>query len=213
MQTVALIDYGAGNIPSAQRALEVAVERSGLSCELIVTDSPEKIAAADRVVIPGVGHFKDCREAMFGVSGLVEALEDSIHKKGRPVLGICVGMQLMADLGLEDGETPGFGWIPGKVEHIPTDAGLPIPHMGWNELVVRTEHPVLEGIQTGNHAYFVHSYHMHCENPSDLQVEVDYGGHITAAIGRDNVFGTQFHPELSQETGLRLLTNWIKWNP
>lgn len=213
MQTVALIDYGAGNIPSAQRALEVAVERSGLESRLLVTKNPDDIAAADRIVIPGVGHFRDCREGIYSEAGLVEAIEESVLKKGRPALGICVGMQLMADLGLEDGETKGFGWIPGKVDHIPTDAGLPIPHMGWNELIIRSEHPVLEGISTGSHAYFVHSYHMVCSNADDLKAQVEYGGPITSAIGRDNIFGTQFHPELSQETGLRLLTNWIKWQP
>lgn len=212
MQTVALIDYGAGNIPSAARALEVAVERSGITSRLIVTNSPEDVAQADRIVIPGVGHFRDCREGLNTVAGLLEAVEEFAKHKARPVLGICVGMQLMASMGLEDGETPGLNWIPGRVTHIPTQ-NLPVPHMGWNELKVCSDHPVVSGLKTGNHAYFVHSYHMECDDPSDLVLEVEYGGNITAAIARDNIFGTQFHPELSQETGLKLLTNWISWRP
>ena len=213
MQTVALIDYGAGNIPSATRALEVAVERATSACRLIVTRSPEDIARADRIVIPGVGHFRDCRTSIAAVDGLVEAIEQRVVREGYPALGICVGMQLMADLGLEDGETRGLGWIPGKVSHIPVKAGLPVPHMGWNELNIVNEHPVLDGLTNGDHAYFVHSYHFECSSEADLMLTTDYGAPITAAIARDNIFGTQFHPELSQETGLRLLTNWIRWSP
>lgn len=213
MQTIALIDYGAGNIPSAARALEVAVERSDSPFRLIVTNSPDDISRADRVVIPGVGHFRDCRNGLHSVDGLRDALELVVHEKARPALGICVGMQLMADLGLEDGETKGLGWIPGKVDEIPAGKGLPVPHMGWNELKLHQSHPVLDGLADGNHAYFVHSYHFLCDTPSDLMLTTEYGGAITAAIGRDNVFGTQFHPELSQETGLKLLTNWINWAP
>lgn len=213
MQTIALIDYGAGNIPSATRALEVAVERSGTDSRLIVTNSPDDIIAADRVVIPGVGHFRDCRNGLHSVDGLHDALEDVVHRKSRPALGICVGMQLMADLGLEDGETEGLGWIPGSVSEIPSGKDLPVPHMGWNELTIQNDHPVLDGLQNGNHAYFVHSYHFRCSNPDHLIMTTDYGAPITAAIARDNIFGTQFHPELSQETGLRLLTNWINWTP
>lgn len=213
MQTLALIDYGAGNIPSATRALEVAVERSGKPFRLIVTNTPEDILSADRVVIPGVGHFRDCRNGLFAVNGLVNAIEELVHQKARPALGICVGMQLMASLGLEDGETKGLGWIPGTVKHIPTMSGLPVPHMGWNELQFVGNHPVLNGLSDGDHAYFVHSYHFECDRAEDLMATTQYGASVTAAIGRDNVFGTQFHPELSQNTGLRLLTNWMNWTP
>ena len=213
MQTIALIDYGAGNIPSAARALEVAVERSGTSSQLIVTNDPETGRTANRLVIPGVGHFRDCRQGVDSVPGLFETIHEAVHKKARPALGICVGMQLMADVGLEDGETAGFGWIPGKVDHIPVKPGLPVPHMGWNELDLRQSHPVLDGIETGDHAYFVHSYHFICKTDENLVLTTDYGAPITAAIAKDNLFGTQFHPELSQETGLRLLTNWINWTP
>ena len=213
MQTIALIDYGAGNIPSAQRALEVAVTRSEKESRLIVTNRPEDVAGADRIVIPGVGHFRDCREGLHSVEGLADAIQTHALKAAKPTLGICVGMQLMADIGLEDGETPGLGWIPGRVTHIPTDSGLPVPHMGRNELTIIGEHPVMAGLRNGNHAYFVHSYHMDVQNPAHLMMQVDYGAPITAAIARDNIFGTQFHPELSQETGLRLLTNWVTWQP
>ena len=213
MQTVALIDYGAGNIPSAERALQVAAENSEGETRIVVTNEPEIAIKADRVMIPGVGHFKDCREGLGSVSGLVEALNEYVMIRARPVLGICVGMQLMADLGLEDGETSGLGWIPGKVVEIPHADKLPIPHMGWNELEITTAHPVTEGIANGNHAYFVHSYHFQAENSSDLIMSTQYGQTITAAIARGSVFGVQFHPELSQTTGLRLLSNWIKWRP
>ncbi|MAK59706.1 MAG: imidazole glycerol phosphate synthase subunit HisH [Ponticaulis sp.] len=213
MQTLALIDYGAGNIPSATRALEVAIERSGVPVRLIVTNAPDEVASADRIVIPGVGHFRDCRNGLFSVDGLADAVEDVVRIKSRPTLGICVGMQLMASSGLEDGETDGLGWIPGKVAHIPTDKGLPVPHMGWNELKLVSDHPVLAGLADGDHAYFVHSYHFQCDHASHLMATTDYGSPVTAAIGRDNLFGTQFHPELSQNTGLKLLTNWINWAP
>lgn len=213
MQSVVLVDYGAGNIPSATRALEVAVERSEKPCQLIVTNDPDAVAKADRIVIPGVGHFRDCREGIYGVDGLINALQDRIIKQGVPALGICVGMQLMADIGLEDGETKGLGWISGNVARIPDTKGLPVPHMGWNELTLCSDHPVMSGISNGHHAYFVHSYHFSCEDPAHLMMQTDYGSPITAAVGRANLFGTQFHPELSQETGLKLLTNWIGWTP
>lgn len=213
MQTVALIDYGAGNIPSAERALQVAAEMSNISTRVIVTSDPDIAASADRVVIPGVGHFRDCRKGIDSVPGLVETLKVFATDKARPVLGICVGMQLMADIGMEDGVTEGLGWIPGKVVEIPGVDRLPIPHMGWNELEICGTHPVMDGISNGNHAYFVHSYHFEVAEPSDLMMQTQYGQPITAAIGRGSVFGVQFHPELSQTTGLRLLANWIKWRP
>ncbi|MFC6198045.1 imidazole glycerol phosphate synthase subunit HisH [Ponticaulis profundi] len=213
MPTIVLIDYGAGNIPSVERALEVALRDTGLSFDVQVTDRPEHVLAADRIVIPGVGHFRDCRDGLFKPDGMIDALNEACRTKARPTLGICVGMQLMADIGLEDGKTEGLGWIPGKVDAIPTSAGLPIPHMGWNELIVHSNHPVLDGIEDGDHAYFVHSYHYRPESSSDLLLTTDYGGTITAAIGRDTLVGSQFHPEISQATGLRLLKNWISWNP
>lgn len=211
MPTIALIDYGAGNIPSVERALDVAREESGLAFDVIITDDPDAIRKADHVVIPGVGHYRDCKEGLVRPEGMLDALED-VKSSGKPILGICVGMQLMADFGLEDGRTEGLSWIPGAVDEIP-DHGLPIPHMGWNELVVETEHPVLNDIRTGDHAYFVHSYHFKVERPEHLLLSSEYGCKVTAAIARDNLVGVQFHPEISQRTGLTLLKNWITWRP
>ena len=213
MQTIALIDYGAGNIPSVERALEVAQLASGTACKVIVTDSPEDVLRADRIVIPGVGHFRDCRDGLFRPDGMVEALNEACRRLAKPTLGICVGMQLMADLGLEDGETAGLGWIPGRVEEIPAIADLPVPHIGWNELDIVNDHPVLAGVQKGDHAYFVHSYHFVPETAAHCLMTTDYGAPLTAAIGRDSLIGVQFHPEISQSTGIKLLNNWISWNP
>ena len=209
--TTAIVDYGSGNLRSAEKALSRVA--AGPGERILVTADPAAVAAADRVVLPGVGAFADCRRGLEAIPGMVEALEGHVGS-GKPFLGICVGMQLMAREGLEHGTTPGFGWIGGQVVPIePADPALKVPHMGWNALTVRAAHPVLAGIESGAHAYFVHSYHMRPDDPAHLLAEVDHGGPIAAVIGRDNLVGTQFHPEKSQETGLRLLGNFLAWTP
>jgi imidazole glycerol-phosphate synthase subunit HisH len=215
--SVAIIDYGSGNLHSAAKAFERAAREEGLGESIVVTRDPEKVARADRVVLPGVGAFADCRRGLDAVDGMVEALNDSVRERGRPFLGICVGMQLMAERGREYEVTQGLGWIPGDVERIvPTDADLKIPHMGWNTLDARRPHPVLDGIALGPqglHAYFVHSFQLRPTVRSDLIAEADYGGPVTAVVGRGTMVGTQFHPEKSQRLGLRLLANFMKWKP
>ena len=215
--SVAIIDYGSGNLHSAAKALERAAREEGLVESIVVTRDPEKVVRADRVVLPGVGAFADCRRGLDAVDGMVEALNDSVRERGRPFLGICVGMQLMAERGREYEVTQGLGWIPGDVERIaPTDADLKIPHMGWNTLDARRPHPVLDGIALGPqglHAYFVHSFQLRPTVRSDLIAEADYGGPVTAVVGRGTMVGTQFHPEKSQRLGLRLLANFMKWKP
>jgi imidazole glycerol-phosphate synthase subunit HisH len=215
--SVAIIDYGSGNLHSAAKALERAAREAGLGESIVVTRDPEKVARADRVVLPGVGAFADCRRGLDAVDGMVEALNESVRERGRPFLGICVGMQLMAERGREYEVTQGLGWIPGDVERIaPTDADLKIPHMGWNTLDARRPHPVLDGIALGPqglHAYFVHSFQLKPTVRSDLIAEADYGGPVTAVVGRGTMVGTQFHPEKSQRLGLRLLANFMKWKP
>jgi glutamine amidotransferase len=215
--SVAIIDYGSGNLHSAAKAFERAAREEGLGESIVVTRDPEKVARADRVVLPGVGAFADCRRGLDAVDGMVEALNDSVRERGRPFLGICVGMQLMAERGREYEVTQGLGWIPGDVERIaPTDADLKIPHMGWNTLDARRPHPVLDGIVLGPqglHAYFVHSFQLRPTVRSDLIAEADYGGPVTAVVGRGTMVGTQFHPEKSQRLGLRLLANFMKWKP
>jgi glutamine amidotransferase len=210
--TTAIIDYGSGNLRSAAKAFErMAAETGGGS--VVVTADPEVVRRADRVVLPGVGAFADCRAGLMAVEGMAEAVAEVVAA-GRPFLGICVGMQLMASRGLEHGETPGFGWIPGDVVRLePNDPALKVPHMGWNELVVGAPHPVLVGIEAGAHAYFVHSYHLQVKNPEHRLAHVHYGQMVTAVVGRDTIIGTQFHPEKSQETGLRLIANFITWAP
>ena len=179
-----------------------------------VSSDPDAVAAADRIVLPGVGAFADCRAGLAARAGLFEAIEEAVIGRGRPFLGICVGMQMMATVGREHGDTDGFGWIAGEVVFIdPADAALKVPHMGWNDLVIDAPHPVLAGIETGDHAYFVHSYHFRPDDRARRLAHVDYGGEITAAIGRGNLFGTQFHPEKSQKTGLRLIANFLAWRP
>nr|MDA3857293.1 imidazole glycerol phosphate synthase subunit HisH [Roseovarius sp.] len=181
---------------------------------VLVTSDPEVIRSASRVVLPGDGAFPACRQELFDHRGVFEAIEEAVITKGRPFMGICIGMQMMATRGLEYHETPGFDWIGGTVEHIaPTDKSLKVPHMGWNDLVIDHAHPVFDGIETGNHAYFVHSYHFRVADPAHLLAHVDYGGAITAVVGRDNMVGTQFHPEKSQETGLRMIANFLRWTP
>lgn len=211
MKTIALIDYGSGNIHSAARALRVAANDAKKTREIKVTSDPEALRQADRIVLPGVGHFADCMEKLSAKDGLIEALEAEVLTGDKPFLGICVGMQLMATRGLEDGDTPGLGWIPGTVARIAPAGNLPVPHMGWNEIRAERDHPLLAGMGDGAHVYFVHSYAMQADDPAHVLATTDYGGAVSACIGRDNLFGTQFHPEKSQATGLRLLSNFITW--
>jgi glutamine amidotransferase len=217
MQRVAIIDYGSGNLHSAAKAFERAARESEADAQIMLTADPKVVAAADRVVLPGVGAFADCKRGLEAVAGMREALETGVRGKGRPFFGICVGMQLMASRGLEFQVTDGLDWIAGEVRAIqPTDPALKIPHMGWNTLTLARPHPLFEGIPTGEkglHAYFVHSYQFVLADPADLVATTDYGGTITAAVARDNVAGTQFHPEKSQTLGLALLANFLKWRP
>lgn len=214
---VAIIDYGSGNLHSAAKAFERAARDGGSHAEIEVTADPRKVESADRIVLPGVGAFADCKAGLAAIPGMIDALEEGVRCKGRPFLGICVGAQLMADRGLEHGETPGFGWIKGEVRAIePSDPTLKIPHMGWNTLEQQRPHALLDGIATGEsglHAYFVHSYHLVPEDESDLVATTDYGGSITAVFARDNFAGTQFHPEKSQRLGLALIANFLQWRP
>jgi glutamine amidotransferase len=215
--SVAIVDYGSGNLHSAAKAFERAARESGHDQPILVTSKPEDVVQADRIVLPGVGAFADCRRGLDAVPGMVEALEQSVRKDGRPFFGICVGMQLMAERGLEYKVTPGLGWIAGEVIRIaPSDPDLKIPHMGWNTLDMRKVHPLLDEIPLGSdglHAYFVHSFELKPANASDLVAQADYGGPLTAIVGRDNMVGTQFHPEKSQRLGLRLIANFLKWKP
>jgi glutamine amidotransferase len=217
MQRLVIIDYGSGNLHSAAKAFERAACESQAAISVAVTSSPADVASADRIVLPGVGAFADCKNGLDAVSGMCDALEHSVRRKGRPFLGICVGAQLMAERGLEFGVTPGFGWIKGDVKAIePNNPELKIPHMGWNTLDVTNDHPLLAGIETGPkglHAYFVHSFHLATPDRGALVAEADYGGPVTAMVGRDNIAGTQFHPEKSQSLGLRLIANFMKWQP
>jgi glutamine amidotransferase len=215
--TVAVIDYGSGNLHSAAKALERASRESGSNTPILVTKDPAKVARADRIVLPGVGAFADCKRGLENVPGMVEAMTETAHKRARPFLGICVGMQLLAERGLEHGVTEGLGWIKGEVDRIvPSDGDLKIPHMGWNTLIARREHPLLDGIAVGKgglHAYFVHSYQLAPAEKDDLVADTEYGGPITAIVARGNVAGTQFHPEKSQRLGLALLGNFLRWKP
>ena len=216
-RTVAIIDYGSGNLHSAAKAFERAARESGSDAAPIVTRDPDDVLAADRVVLPGVGAFADCKRGLEAVAGMREALEETIRGRGRPFLGICVGMQLMATRGLEFEVTPGLDWIAGEVRPVePRDGALKIPHMGWNTLDVVTPHPLLASIPTGAdglHAYFVHSFHFVPRERSSIVAETDYGGPVTALIARDNMAGTQFHPEKSQRLGLALIANFLAWCP
>lgn len=209
----ALIDYNSGNLHSAEKAFQrMAAETNG--GRVIVTNRPEDVARADRIVLPGDGAFPSCRAALDAVPGMAEALEEAVIRRGAPFLGICIGMQMLATRGLEYRETPGFGWIGGEVVHIdPADRALKVPHMGWNDLVIDHAHPVLQGIETGDHAYFVHSYHFRVADPAHRLAHCDYAGDITAIVGRDNIVGAQFHPEKSQTAGLRLIANFLCWTP
>jgi glutamine amidotransferase len=211
---VAIVDYGSGNLRSAAKAFERAAVENDVRTEIRVTNRADVLAAADYIVLPGVGAFADCRRGLGAVAGLDAALQEAVIVRGRPFLGICVGMQLMAEWGREFETTEGLGWIGGEVVAIaPRDPNLKIPHMGWNEIVSRVAHPLLAGLSAGAHAYFVHSYHYRLVEPVHLLADTDYGGHLAAVIGRDNLAGTQFHPEKSQETGLRLIGNFLRWRP
>ena len=216
-ETVAIIDYGSGNLRSAAKAFEREAGALPVSPEIVVTADPELVRRADRIVLPGVGAFADCRAGLFAVAGMPEALEERVIRDGAPFFGICVGMQLMATRGLEKGEHPGLGWIDGEVRLLtPADPALKVPHMGWNTLAFRQPHSLLEGLvdgASGLHAYFVHSYHLVTAVPETLIATADYGGAVTAAVGRDNLFGTQFHPEKSQTLGLALIRNFLRWRP
>ena len=214
---LAIIDYGSGNLHSAAKAFQRAAYDNGLDTQILVTSNPEELKGAEQIVLPGVGAFKDCRDGLMAVPGMWETLEEEVANKGKPFLGICVGMQLMASRGLEHDITNGFGWIPGDVKPItPRDSTFKIPHMGWNTLECRKPHALLEGISVGEnglHAYFVHSYHLDARDHTDVVATTDHGSTVTAIVGRDNIAGTQFHPEKSQELGLRLLANFLTWRP
>ncbi len=213
--TTVIIDYASGNLHSAEKSFQRAAAETGTGGPVLVTSDPETVLRADRVVLPGVGAFADCRAGLAAIPGLFEAVETRVIAQGAPFFGICVGMQMMADIGREHGtDTPGFGWIPGEVVRIePADPALKVPHMGWNTLEILRPHPVLDGIASGDHVYFVHSYHLVPRDPAHLIARTDHGGPITAFVGRDNLVGSQFHPEKSQTTGLRLIGNFLRWRP
>ena len=208
-----LVDYESGNLHSAAKAFERMSRETGAG-EVIVSSDPRDIARADRIVLPGDGAFPACRSALDRIPGVFDAITEAVTVKGRPFFGICIGMQMLASVGREYSDTAGFGWIPGEVVRItPADPSLKIPHMGWNDLVIDRAHPVLAGIATDDHAYFVHSYHFRATDPVHRLAHVEYAGDITAIVARDNVFGTQFHPEKSQKTGLRIIENFLAWQP
>ncbi|RRH93769.1 imidazole glycerol phosphate synthase subunit HisH [Mesorhizobium tamadayense] len=214
---VAIIDYGSGNLRSATKAFERAAHEAGIAATIDLTADAERVRTADRIVLPGVGAFADCAAGLHAVAGMWEAIEEAAIAKGRPFLGICVGMQLMSERGLEKTITRGFGWISGDVKEItPSDPALKIPQIGWNTIELARKHPLFSGIETGPkglHAYFVHSYHVEASNPDEVLATADYGGPVTAAVARDNLAGTQFHPEKSQALGLALITNFLNWRP
>lgn len=214
---VAIIDYGSGNLRSATKAFERAAREAGISAEIDLTADADRVRTADRIVLPGVGAYADCAAGLRAVDGMWEAVEEVAVRKARPFLGICVGMQLMSQRGLEKTVTHGFGWISGDVKEItPTDPALKIPQIGWNTIELRRQHPLFAGIPTGAaglHAYFVHSYHLDATKPDEVLAQADYGGPVTATVARDNLVGTQFHPEKSQALGLALITNFLRWRP
>lgn len=213
MKMMALIDYGSGNLHSAARALRVAANESKRKREIRITADPDAIANADRIVLPGVGHFADCAQNLRAHDGLVEALSHAVLDRGVPFFGICVGQQLLATRGLEDGETPGLNWIPGDIDRITPGEGLAVPHMGWNALELAQPHPVLGGLGADPHVYFTHSYAYRNPAEADIAATTQYGEPIIAAVARDNIFATQFHPEKSQRVGLQILSNFVLWTP
>jgi len=215
---VAIVDYGAGNLRSAEKALAQAVQNlpaDEAGARVLVTADPDAVRKADKIVLPGVGAFADCKRGLDALPGMIETLEETVIKQGKPFLGICVGMQLMASVGVEFGETRGLDWIKGRVVVLdPADRSLRIPQMGWNDLKLKTpDHPVLKATSAGDHAYFVHSFHFVAERRAEVMAEVEYGGPVAAMIGRDNLVGVQFHPEKSQQVGLRLLGSFLAWRP
>ena len=214
---VAIVDYGSGNLHSAQKAFERAARDNAIAAEILVTSRPEDIHAAERIVLPGVGAFKDCRDGLNAVPGLRPAIEEAVQRQAKPFLGICVGMQLLATRGLEHDVTEGLNWIGGDVKLItPSDPSLKIPHMGWNTLTLHKQHPLFDDITTGDdgsHAYFVHSYHLAAASVDDVLATADYGGPVTATVTRGNIAGVQFHPEKSQSLGLALIANFLRWRP
>jgi glutamine amidotransferase len=211
--TTVLVDYESGNLHSAEKAFQRMAAEVGAG-RVIVSSDPDEVARATRVVLPGDGAFPACRRGLQSFDGLEEAVIEAVEKRALPFLGICVGMQMLADWGREYEDVAGFGWIGGEVVRItPSDPEMKVPHMGWNDLVIDRPHPVLDGIETGDHAYFVHSYAMRVTDPADLLAHVDYGGPVTAIVARDTVVGTQFHPEKSQRAGLRLIANFLQWRP
>jgi glutamine amidotransferase len=210
--TTAILDYGSGNLRSAEKAFQRMASETGAGGPVIVTADPDAVRRADRIVLPGVGAFADCARGV-DAAGLRDALEERVIHGGAPFLGVCVGMQLMATVGREHGDWPGFGWIAGEVVRLaPADPALKVPHMGWNALTP-SPHPLFDGIAEDAHAYFVHSYHLRPESPAHVLATVDHGETVVAAVGRDNLAGTQFHPEKSQSTGLRLIANFLRWRP
>jgi len=214
MAALALIDYGSGNLRSAEKALARAAQERSTGHEIVVTADPAAIARAERIVLPGVGAFADCMHGLTAIPGMIDALTEAVRKRGVPFLGICVGMQLLATVGREFGDRSGLGWIEGEVVKLtPTDPALKIPQIGWNELNVTRPHPLFDGMAPGAHAYFVHSYAMRTSNPAHVLATSDYGGPFTAAVGGGNIAGTQFHPEKSQAVGLTLLGNFLEWRP
>ena len=213
MKTIALIDYGSGNLHSAARALRVAANAAKKTREVRITTDPSALAHADRIVLPGVGHFSDCAANLRKHPGLIEALQEAVMDRGVPFFGICVGQQLLATRGLEDGDTPGLNWIPGDVDRIQPGGGLPVPHMGWNALSLHQDHPILDGLGDDPHVYFTHSYAYRNPADTDIAATTQYGETIIAAVARDNMFATQFHPEKSQRVGLKILSNFVLWDP
>ena len=211
---VTIIDFGSGNLRSAAKAFESAARDLNLPCRVVVSDAAADLAAATHIVLPGDGAYADCKRGLDALPGMIEALTRAVRQDGRPFLGICVGMQLLATRGTEHGVTPGLDWVQGDcVRLAPADPTLKIPHMGWNDLVIRRAHPLLAGIAPSAHAYFVHSYHIVTRDPGDVIATAEYGGDVTAIVARANIAGTQFHPEKSQSAGLRLLGNFLKWRP
>lgn len=213
-QRVAIIDYGSGNLRSAAKAFERAIEALGADMQVDVTNESKRVSEADRIILPGVGAFADCLGGLSALDGMRSALDEAVLGARKPFLGICVGMQLMAHFGLEHGRHAGLGWIDGRVEPIrPGDDRLKVPHMGWNRIDPLRSHPLLNDAENGDHAYFVHSYHFHTADPDDTIAVTQHGGQVTAMVGRDNMVGTQFHPEKSQQFGLKLIENFLTWQP
>ncbi|MEI4232347.1 imidazole glycerol phosphate synthase subunit HisH [Roseovarius sp. D22-M7] len=211
--TTVIVDYESGNLHSAEKAFQRMAQETGAG-EVRVTSDPETIRHAARIVLPGDGAFPACRTELYDHRGVFEAMEEAVLQHGRPFLGICIGMQMLATRGMEYAETPGFDWIGGTVTRItPADPTLKVPHMGWNDLAIDHPHPIFEGVETGDHAYFVHSYHFRVADPAHLLAHAEYGEAVTAVVGRDNIVGTQFHPEKSQKTGLRMIANFLGWTP